>query len=310
MIIKSVLADAKTAFSQDNIIADYRHGVNGKFAKRCQRPPHFVPKDYAGQATGRKLKIKWLGHAIGKEILRNFQFCGKYLSMSEQPTTQSAVKLTSIQRLIGRRMLNSKRTKACFYLELKADVTEMVALRPKLKKALDFRVTTSAFYVRALALAVKRYPLMLGRFAGDNIEIRDSINVGFAVSAPQGLVVPVIKQADEKKLIEIARLEKTLSEKALSNKLTLEDLDGQTIALSNLGPYGIDSFLAIVPPTTSTILAVGNVVSEAVPIDGKPAARKMVSLSLAVDHRIVNGEYAACFLSFIKELLQNPGRLT
>jgi pyruvate dehydrogenase E2 component (dihydrolipoamide acetyltransferase) len=209
-------------------------------------------------------------------------------------------------------MLESKRTKPCFYLELKADVTELLALRPKLKKSLGFRITTSAFYVRALALAAKQYPLMLARLAGgsDSIEIPAFINVGFAVTAPQGLVVPVIKQADERTLVEIARLEKALSEKALSNQLTLKDIQGQTIALSNLGPYGIDSFLAIVPPSAGTILAVGNVIREAAAIDGKPTSRKMVSLSVAVDHRVINGDCAARFLSLIKELLQNPRQLT
>jgi len=225
-------------------------------------------------------------------------------------TSSPYIALTSIQRLIGQRMLNSKRTKPCFYIELKADVTELMSLRHSLKKSLGFRITTSAFYVRSLSLAAKKYPLMLARLTGDNIEIPDSINVGFAVSAPQGLVVPAIKRADEKTLAEIAHLEKALSEKALSNKLTPEDLDGQTIALSYLGPYGIDSFLAIVPPTTSTILAVGNVISEAVPIDGKPTARKMVSLSAAIDHKVINGDYAAKFLSLVKELLQNPRQLT
>jgi pyruvate dehydrogenase E2 component (dihydrolipoamide acetyltransferase) len=208
-------------------------------------------------------------------------------------------------------MLESKRTKPCFYLELKADVTEMMASRPKLKKSLGVRITTSAFYIRALALAAKTYPLMLARLTGDSdsIKIPDSINVGFAVTAPQGLVVPVIHRADEKSLAEIACLEKTLSEKALSNQLTLKDIQGQTIALSNLGPYGIDSFLAIVPPSASTILAVSNVIREAVPIDGKPAARKMVGLSVAIDRRVINGDYAAQFLSLIKELLQNPQKL-
>jgi len=224
---------------------------------------------------------------------------------------QQSIPLTSIQKLIGQRMLNSKHTKPCFYIELKADVTEMMALRPGLKKSLGFRITTSAFYVRALALAAKRYPLMLARLTSysEALKIPDSINVGFAVSAPQGLVVPVVKHADEKTLAEIARLEKSLTELALSNRLTPQDLADQTIALSNLGPYGIDSFLAIVPPTTSTILAVGNVINEAVPINGKPATRKMVSLSLAVDHRVINGDYAAQFLSLIKELLQNPRQL-
>jgi pyruvate dehydrogenase E2 component (dihydrolipoamide acetyltransferase) len=216
------------------------------------------------------------------------------------------IPLTRIQKLIGERMLQSKQSKPCFYIEIKADVTELMGLRPKLRKSLGVKITTDAFYVRAMALAAKQYPLMLGRIDGDNIEIPDLINVGFAVNAPQGLVVPVIKDADKKTLAEIAELEQTLTEKARDNKLTLEEMEGETIALSNLGAYGIDSFLAIVPLLTSVILAVGNVIREFVPIDGKPAERKIVSLSLAADRRVINEVYAAKFLNTIGEQLQNP----
>ena len=222
---------------------------------------------------------------------------------------KSQIRLTRIQKLIGERMLKSKQQKPCFYIGLKADVTELMGLRPRLRKSLGVKITTDAFYIRALALAVKQYLLMLGRIDGDNIRIADEINVGFAVNAPQGLVVPVIKKADEKTLAEIAGLEKLLMEKALSNKLTLEDMEGETIALSNLGAYGIDSFVGIVPPPTSTILAVGNVVPTVIPKDGKVIRRKMASLSLAVDRRIINEIYAAKFLNFIKEQLQNPQQL-
>jgi len=223
------------------------------------------------------------------------------------------IRRTRIQKLIGERMLKSKQDKPCFYIGLKADVTELMGLRPRLKKQEGVRITTNAFYIRALALAAKKYPLMIGRLEGnvpsDNIRIADSINVGFAVNAPQGLVVPVIKTADEKTLAEIAQMEKLLTEKALSNRLTLEEMEGETIALSNLGAYGIDSFVGIVPPPTSTILAVGNVIKEVVPKDGKVMVRKMVSLSLAVDRRIIDEAYAAKFLGFIKEQLQNPRQL-
>jgi pyruvate dehydrogenase E2 component (dihydrolipoamide acetyltransferase) len=206
-------------------------------------------------------------------------------------------------------MLQSKRSKPCFYIEIKADVTELMGLRPKLRKSLGVRITTDAFYVRALALAAKQYPLMLGRIDGDNIKIPDSINVGFAVNAPQGLIVPVIKDADKKTLAEIAELEQSLTEKGRDNKLTLEEMEGETIALSNLGAYGIDSFLAIVPPPTSTVLAVGNANREIVPVDGKPTERKIVSLSLAADRRVIDEVYAAKFLSTICEQLQSPQQL-
>ena len=225
------------------------------------------------------------------------------------------IPLTRIQKLIGERMLKSKLSKPCFYIASRADVTDMMALRPGLKKSLGVKITTDAFYIRALALAAKECPLMAGTIdggAGDNIRIADRINVGFAVNAPQGLVVPVIKNADKKTLAEIARLEKTLTEAARSNRLTPEQMQGETIALSNLGPYGIDSFIGIVPPSVSTILAVGNVVRIVCPqpsgADAKQV-RKMIALTLAADHRIINGTYAARFLNLITEHLQNPQQL-
>ena len=229
--------------------------------------------------------------------------------MTGASSSQNSIPLTRIQKLIGKRMLETKRSKPCFYIELKADVTELMALRPRLKKSLGVKITTNAFYIRALGLAVKKYPLVIGILDGDNIRIADAINVGFAVNAAQGLVVPVIKDADKKTLAEIASLEKSLTEKARSNKLTLEQMEGETIALSNLGAYGIDSFFGIVPPPTSSILAVGNVIPTVVPKNGKGVVRKMVSLTLAVDRRIIDGTCAAQFLNCIKEQLQNPQQL-
>lgn len=220
-----------------------------------------------------------------------------------------SIKLTKIQKLIGERMAESKRSKACFYIELKADVTELMELRPKLRKSLGVKITTNAFYVRAIGAAVTEYPLMVGVVEGDNIKIAKKINVGFAVSAPQGLVVAVIKEADKKTLAEIAVMEKELTEKARSNKLTLEDMEGETIALSNLGVYGVDSFVGIVPPPVSTILAVGSAGGTVVVRDGKRAVRKMVSLNLAVDRRVIDEVYAAGFLGFIKKELENPRQL-
>ena len=223
------------------------------------------------------------------------------------------IPLTRIQKLIGERMLKSKLSKPCFYIESKADVTELMGLRPKLSKSSGVKITSNAFFIRTLALAVKEYPLMVGWFDGGKIQIADAINVGFAVNAPQGVIVPVIKNADKKKLAEIASEEKLFTEKARSNKLALEEMEGETIALSNLGVYGIDSFFGIVPPPTSTILAVGNVVKMVCPEDGnggpEPMVRKITSLTLAVDHRVINGAYAAEFLSFITEQLQNPQQL-
>jgi pyruvate dehydrogenase E2 component (dihydrolipoamide acetyltransferase) len=219
------------------------------------------------------------------------------------------ITLNRIQKLIGERMLKSKLTKPCFYLESKADVTELMAIRPKLRKSVGVKITTNAFYIHALGLALQKYPLAAGKYIDGNIKIAERINVGFAVNAPQGLVVPVVKNAEKKTLSEIASEEMLLTDKARDNQLTLEDIEGETIALSNLGAYGINSFLAIAPPPTSTILALGNIVPTVVCENDKIKVRKILSLSLAADQRVVNEAYAARFLGFIKEQLQNPQQL-
>jgi pyruvate dehydrogenase E2 component (dihydrolipoamide acetyltransferase) len=219
------------------------------------------------------------------------------------------ITLNRIQKLIGERMLKSKLSKPCFYLESKADVTELMAIRPKLRKSVGVKITTNAFYIHALGLASQKYPLAAGKYVNGNIKIAERINIGFAVNAPQGLVVPVVKDAEKKTLSEIASEEMLLTDKARDNQLTLEDIEGETIAMSNLGAYGINSFLAIAPPPASTILALGNIVPTVVCENDKITVRKILSLSLAVDQRVVNEAYAARFLGFIKERLQNPQQL-
>ena len=233
-------------------------------------------------------------------------------------TAQTCLPLSRIQRLIGERMLASKRSKPCFYLEMKADVTELMGMRHDLSKTLGVKITSNAFFIRAIGLTVCRYPLMVGRLVsgdrpkngdGQVVQIAENVNVGFAVNSPQGLVVPVVRYAEGLSLAEIAEEEKLLTAKARSNKLTLEDIEGETIALSNLGAYDIDSFLGIVPPPVSTIVSAGKVSLAAVPQEGRLVVRKVVSLSLAVDHRVIHCDYAARFLQSLAEQLSDPERL-
>ena len=214
--------------------------------------------------------------------------------------------LTNIQKIIAKRMSASKHNKPCFYLEAKADITDMMYLRPTLKKQLGVKITTNSFYIVALAHAVREFPRMAGKVNGDSVTLREDINIGFAVNAPHGLVVPVIKHADRKNLADIAREEKDLTEKARSNQLTLNDMAEETVALSNLGSYGVDSFIGIVPPPASTILSVGNAFNTVVPQHNGFEARKILSLTLAVDHRIIDYFYAAEFLCHVKKRLEMP----
>ncbi len=226
-------------------------------------------------------------------------------------STTTTTPLTRIQKLIGRRMAFSKQTKPCFYLDAHVDVTNLMGMRPKLRKSLGIRITSNTFFIHALALSAREYPLMVGAIRGEYVKIAESINVGFAVNTAQGLVVPVIRHADTKSLSEIARQEDALTKRARSNQLTLEEIENETIALSNLGVYGIDSFFGIVPPPASTILSVGNVINTAVPAaPGSIDHRKIMSLTVAVDARIVDEMYAARFMRYFGQLLEDPAQLT
>jgi len=226
--------------------------------------------------------------------------------------------LSRIQRLIAERMLASKRSKPCFYLEMKADVTELMGMRHRLSKALGIKITSNAFFIHAMGITARQYPLMVGRLVPGNsdrngdgriVQIAENVNVGFAVNSPQGLVVPVVHRAECLTLEQIADREKHLIEKARSNKLTLEDIEGETIALSNLGAYDIDSFVGIVPPQTSAIVSAGKISPAVVPHEGRPVVRKRVSLSLAVDHRVIACDYAARFLRDLAQRLSDPKHL-
>ena len=206
-------------------------------------------------------------------------------------------------------MLHSKLHKPCFYLSIKADVTDLMGLRRKYSKQVSTRVATNDFCICAMAKAIEKYPLMAGEFDGDHIQIAGTINVGLAVAAPQGLVVPIIKNANKKKLPQIAQESAEFINKAKSNNLVPDDMLGAAITLTGLGMYGIDSFIAVASPCQCSILAMGRPTNTVLPIDNNIVIRKTVSLTLAADHRIVNGDYAAKFLKEVVDLLEQPQKL-
>ena len=210
------------------------------------------------------------------------------------------------QKIIGQKMLASKRQIPCFYLQAKADLTELMALRHKLAKTVGAKVTTNDFFIRAIALAVKQYPLMAGKLDGNDIHIAKTVNVGLAVVAPRGLIVPVLKNADKKTLAQIATESAELIKKARSDSLTADELADACITLTNLGVYGIDSFIAIVTPGQCAVLAVGNIIEELIPTQGNIEVRRIMTLNLAADRRIVTSPYAAKFINHFVQHLQNP----
>ena len=217
----------------------------------------------------------------------------------------ATIPLNRLQRITAERMLKSKREIPCFYLTVRADVTDLVELRTKLNQAGDVKVSYNDFIIKAVATGLERYPIMTGQLAGDNIELAETINIGLAIAVPDGLVAPIVKDVNKKDVKQIARDSQVLIEKARSNKLALTDLEGGCITVSNLGALGIESFTPIVVPGQCSILGIGKITDTCVPDDGNILARKLMNMTLSVDHKVANGAYAAQFLDFVRKQLED-----
>jgi len=215
------------------------------------------------------------------------------------------VPVNRLQKIVSERMLKSKHEIPCFYLNVVADVTDIVKLRTRLNRTGDVKISFNDFIIRAVAIGLEHYPIMTGQLAGDYIQLADRIDVGLAISTPEGLAAPLIRDANNKTVRQIAEYSKGLVERARSNKLTLDDLAGGCITVSNLGGFGIDSFIPIVVPGQCSILGVGRIADTCMPIDGNIIVRKMMNLNLSVDHKVANGADAAQFLDYVKKLLEH-----
>jgi len=190
-------------------------------------------------------------------------------------------------------------------LTVKADVTELVELRNKLNKTSDVKVAYHDFIIKAIAAGLEKFPIMTGQSAGDTIQLAKAINIGLAITVPGGLVAPVVKDVNKKDIFQIARDSKALIEKARSNKLAPTDLEGGCITVTNLGAFAIESFIPIVVPGQCSILGIGRIIGTCMPDDGGIIVRKLMSMTLSVDHKVTNGAYAAQFLDFVKNLLED-----
>ena len=217
------------------------------------------------------------------------------------------IPLTNIRKTIARRLTEAWQIPV-FQLQTSAEMTRTNALVAKLRERdPDVRVTVTDVLTKVCAQALMRHREVNAEFTEDAILIHPSANVGLAVAAPQGLVVPVIRAAERLSLSEIPRIRADLVGRARENKLRAEDLQGGTFTISNLGMYAVQSFTAVLNPPQAAIVAVGATEERVVPVDGGTAVRPMVTLTGTFDHRAVDGAPAAAFLQTLKESLEDPG---
>ncbi len=217
------------------------------------------------------------------------------------------VPLTSIRKTIARRLTEAWQIPV-FQLQASADMTRVNALVGRLRERdPDVRVTVTDLLTKVCAQSLMRHREVNAEFSGDAILLHPTANVGLAVAAPQGLVVPIIRGAERLSLTEIAGLRADLVGRARENKLRAEDLDGGTFTISNLGMYAVESFTAVLNPPQAAIVAVGATEDRAVPLGGEIVVRPVLTLTGTFDHRAVDGAPAAAFLQTLKESLEDPG---
>jgi pyruvate dehydrogenase E2 component (dihydrolipoamide acetyltransferase) len=215
------------------------------------------------------------------------------------------IPLNRLQRITAEKMLKSKQEIPCFYLTVKADVTDLVELRTKLNASGDVKLSYNDFLLKAVATGLEKYPIMTGQLAGDQIKLAESIGIGLAISVPDGLVAPIVKDVNKKDVRQIALDSQALIERARSNKLAPTDVEGGCITVSNLGAFGIDNFIPIVVPGQCSILGIGQITDTCIPNNGNILVRKLMNMTLSVDHKVANGAYAAKFLDFVRKQLED-----
>jgi pyruvate dehydrogenase E2 component (dihydrolipoamide acetyltransferase) len=224
------------------------------------------------------------------------------------------VPLKGVRGVITERMAASAHTTARVTLLMDVDATEFVKLREKLKKdkeaAWGFKPGYNDLLAKACACALRRFPFMNARLNGDMIERLAGVNIGIAVDAERGLYVPVMRDVDQKNLETIGREFRQRVDEVRSGKISPENLSGGTFTITNLGMYDVDGFTPVINLPEAAILGVGRIVPKAVVVKGEIAIRQMMVLSLAFDHRLVDGAPAAQFLQYLKDLIEAPNEVT
>lgn len=220
------------------------------------------------------------------------------------------IELSSLRKIIASRLLTSKQTIPHFYLHVEADAAPLMSLRKQINDQASTttgnKYSVNDFIMKALINATMAVPAINSSFAGDHIVRFGSVGLSVAIAIEDGLVTPVVKNAETKSLLQISREVKDFAVRAKDRKLRPDEFDGGTITISNLGAWGIESFDAIVNPPQAAILSVGAVIEKPVVQNGQIVVGQRVNLGLSCDHRVVDGAIAAAFLSEVKKLIESP----
>lgn len=219
------------------------------------------------------------------------------------------IPLTAMRRTIARRLAESIGPIPHFFLTIDLDVTDLLALREQLSEIEDAKLSVNDFVIRAAALSLRHHPNVNASFGDEAIEQHGEIHVGIAVATPEGLITPVIRNADRKPVGEIAAEVRDLAGRARNRKLRPDEYQGSTFTISNLGMFGIDEFTAVINPPNVAILAVGAASRQPTVVGERIRIRDRMKITMSCDHRVVDGAAGAEYLRTLRTYLEQPLRL-
>ena len=213
---------------------------------------------------------------------------------------------SNMRKAIAKNLVKSKFTAPHYYLNVEFDMDNAIAFRSQYNTLPETKISFNDMIVKACALALKQHPQVNSQWFDDKMRMNNHVHIGVAVAVPDGLVVPVVRFANEQSLPQINIAVKDYAVRARNKKLALDEMEGSTFTISNLGMFGIESFTSIINQPNSAILSVGAIVQKPVVKDGQVTAGNTMKLSMACDHRTVDGATGAQFLQTLKGYIENP----
>ena len=249
------------------------------------------------------------GGRIIKEDIENFKHSEniptKEVKLPEIYSKESyeEIPVSQMRKTISKRLAESKFSAPHFYLTMEIDMDNCVEGRNKINETSDVKISFNDIIIKAAAVSLRKHPMVNASFLTDKIRVNNHIHIGVAVAVDEGLLVPVIRFADNKSLSHISTEVRNLAGKAKNKELQPSDWEGNTFTISNLGMFGIDEFTAIINPNDACILAVGGIKNTPVVKNGEIVPGNVMKVTLSCDHRIVDGAIGSAFLKTLKELI-------
>ena len=216
------------------------------------------------------------------------------------------VENSKMRQTIAKRLAQSKFTAPHYYLNIEVDMSNVMEARKQINLVAESKISFNDIIVKAVAMALRKHPQVNSTWTDTEMILHGDINIGVAVAVPDGLVVPVVKNTDHKSLTQISAEVKDFASRSRDKKIKADEMEGSTFTVSNLGAYGIESFTSIINQPNSCILSVGAIVEKPVVKDGQIVVGHRMKLSMACDHRTVDGATGSLYLQTLKQYLETP----